>query len=79
MSGDNSLSSILTKLHLALKFMKINFITIIWFKECGSVGPHFNPQNTVHGDINDSIRHVGDYGNSLMAFVSLVRNDGYYF
>ena len=26
---------------------------------CGSSGFHFNPENKTHGDINDSVRHVG--------------------
>ena len=32
---------------------------------CLSSGPHFNPKNMTHGNINDTIRHVGDYGNVI--------------
>ena len=32
---------------------------------CLSSGPHFNPKNVTHGNINDAIRHVGDYGNVI--------------
>ena len=32
---------------------------------CGSAGPHFNPTNERHGNINDTHRHAGDYGNVL--------------
>ena len=33
-------------------------------KGCESMGPHFNPFNKNHGDINDPIEnHVGDLGN----------------
>lgn len=33
------------------------------FQVCGSTGPHFNPTGQNHGDLSDSVRHVGDYGN----------------
>tara|TARA_Y100001958_G_scaffold159961_1_gene164684 strand:- start:6109 stop:6618 length:510 start_codon:yes stop_codon:yes gene_type:complete len=34
---------------------------------CGSLCAHFNPDNTTHGDINDSKnnRHAGDLGNII--------------
>ena len=32
---------------------------------CLSSGPHFNPENLTHGNISDTIRHVGDYGNVI--------------
>ena len=34
---------------------------------CGSLCAHFNPDNTIHGDINDSKnnRHAGDLGNII--------------
>ncbi len=33
-------------------------------KGCDSMGPHFNPLNKNHGDINDPVEnHVGDLGN----------------
>src|SRR5262249_24090221 len=32
-------------------------------KECTNVKKHWNPQNTWHGDINSTVRHVGDLGN----------------
>ncbi|GIY62110.1 copper chaperone for superoxide dismutase [Caerostris extrusa] len=30
---------------------------------CESIGPHFNPMNSVHGGKEDSERHYGDLGN----------------
>jgi Cu-Zn family superoxide dismutase len=30
---------------------------------CNSAGAHFNPTGVNHGDISDTVRHVGDYGN----------------
>lgn len=37
-------------------------------KGCSSLCSHFNPYNTLHGDISDDInnRHVGDLGNILV-------------
>jgi len=30
---------------------------------CDSAGGHFNPFNSTHGGRNDTVRHVGDFGN----------------
>ncbi|GIY05280.1 hypothetical protein CDAR_203431 [Caerostris darwini] len=30
---------------------------------CDSIGPHFNPMNSIHGGKEDSERHYGDLGN----------------
>uniref|UniRef100_A0A336M130 Superoxide dismutase [Cu-Zn] n=1 Tax=Culicoides sonorensis TaxID=179676 RepID=A0A336M130_CULSO len=30
---------------------------------CASTGGHYNPDGNTHGDINDKIRHVGDWAN----------------
>jgi len=37
-------------------------------KGCNSLCSHFNPYNTLHGDISDNVnnRHVGDLGNILV-------------
>ena len=32
-------------------------------KECVSSGSHFNPESKTHGNINSSVRHIGDFGN----------------
>ena len=32
---------------------------------CKSCCAHFNPTKSVHGDINDKIRHIGDLGNII--------------
>jgi len=33
---------------------------------CESMGPHFNPLNGIHGNINQGGNHVGDLGNILV-------------
>lgn len=30
---------------------------------CTSFGPHYNPENTTHGEENDEDSHAGDWGN----------------
>ncbi|KAG0626377.1 hypothetical protein M758_2G121200 [Ceratodon purpureus] len=38
---------------------------------CTSTGPHFNPSNVEHGDIEAEVRHAGDLGNVVAG------DDGY--
>ena len=33
---------------------------------CASLGPHYNPTSTVHGNLNDPNAHRGDLGNILI-------------
>jgi superoxide dismutase, Cu-Zn family len=32
-------------------------------KGCETLGPHYNPTNKLHGDLNDPNAHLGDLGN----------------
>ncbi len=39
------------------------FFVIYFFAGCGSSGSHFNPFGLTHGNVSDTIKHLGDYGN----------------
>lgn len=62
-SSDDVTISKTDPLFLSMKlFNKTCFF--VWKIECGSAGSHFNPLKSNHGNINNSVRHIGDYGNS---------------
>ncbi|KAG0587381.1 hypothetical protein KC19_2G160500 [Ceratodon purpureus] len=40
---------------------------------CTSTGPHFNPSNVEHGDIEAEVRHAGDLGNVVAGDDGIVK------